>query len=436
VFLSGLLTPPGARDFAHPPKILDEIERMLGRPYRLYPSARYKEGDPDSVLADLGDLLDVRIRTALHLWRRERWDLFFAHLFATDTLQHELWHLLDPQHPKHPVGLSDSVRERVLEPFERIDRELLTPMLRETAAEDTLVILSDHGFGSLLKMIYLNVWLLEEGLLALKPGPAAILKRLLHRWGWTPINIYRVANRLGAGGLKVGLDKGLREFVLSRLFLSFRNVDWSRTRAYAIGNAAGMIFLNLKGREPTGTVEEQDYERVRDEIAARLRAAVDPEGGGPLFDWVRTREEVYPGGRCERAPDLLAVSRDFAYQPFGAADFQSNHVIEDAVGIAGGHRRHGILAVRGPEIAAGLEVEGAGIVDVAPTLLHLAGEPVPTDMDGRVLEEILRAEARRERPPLAGKPLSVQRCGDGEGAYSDDEEAKIEETLRSLGYVE
>jgi len=100
----------------------------------------------------------------------------------------------------------------------------------------------------------------------------------------------------------------------------------------------------------------------------------------------------------------------------------------------GTHRLHGILIVRGPAFRKNVEIEGARLLDMAPTILHLLGQPVPDDMDGHVLEELF------EPSFLAQNPVQ-RRSGDGSGwqqqvAYSAEESAIVEQRLKDLGYIE
>jgi hypothetical protein len=103
------------------------------------------------------------------------------------------------------------------------------------------------------------------------------------------------------------------------------------------------------------------------------------------------------------------------------------------MGKSGHHREDGIFLARGPAVRAGLYLEGARIIDLAPTILHVLGVPAPADMDGRVLEEIFTPAGRLplEAQPAAAAPPEAP--GDG---YSAADEAAIAARLKALGYVE
>jgi predicted AlkP superfamily phosphohydrolase/phosphomutase len=220
--------------------------------------------------------------------------------------------------------------------------------------------------------------------------------------------------------------------LLSAFFLSFNDVDWTRTVAFSKGNY-GQIYVNLKGREPNGVVEQKDYDSVCEEIVERLRALKDPETAEPWAGQVFRREQIYEGPRVADAPDIAFLPRDMRYLPLGNADFTSNKFIVDAFGISGCHRMHGVMIAKGAGVEPGLRAEVARIVDVAPTMLYLCGQALPVDMDGRVLSQIISKEF------LAANAVRFTDGGQdqppGEVEYSAEENAEIIESLKNLGYI-
>jgi predicted AlkP superfamily phosphohydrolase/phosphomutase len=220
--------------------------------------------------------------------------------------------------------------------------------------------------------------------------------------------------------------------LLSTFFLSFNDVDWSRTLAFSKGNY-GQIYVNLKGREPHGVVEEKDYDSVCRRIVERLKALRDPLTGEAWAGEVFRREQVYEGPRVADAPDIAFLPRDMRYLPLGNADFTSNKFMVDAFGISGCHRMHGVMIGNAAAVKQAERLGAAHIYDVAPTLLYLMGEPVPGDMDGRVLTEIINEDylfANRIDYSQANEPAQPNAM-----PYSDAENAEIIESLKNLGYI-
>lgn len=190
---------------------------------------------------------------------RFRDGLFFYYFGNGDQVSHMMWRPMDRGHPAYKP--SDARFEDVVPGiYERFDA-VVGRTLPRVEAGATLVVMSDHGFTSWRRAFHLNTWLKQEGYLAVRDP------RLEH-------------------------DPGL-----------FANVDWSRTRAYALG--LNGLYVNLAGRERNGIVEPWEREDLVKEIAAKLLEAVDPKTGLRAVTRVLRREEYRDRGHLEIGPDLV-----------------------------------------------------------------------------------------------------------------------------------
>jgi predicted AlkP superfamily phosphohydrolase/phosphomutase len=271
--------------------------------------------------------------------------------------------------------------------------------------------------------------LMQKGYLRIKASPASALKKLAFSLGLTPRTIYRILLLLGMGKLRRTLDKrrGGRS-LLKRFFLSFSDVDWARTRAYSIGYI-GEVHINLKGREPQGSVEPgTEYEDLREALIRDLRALKLPNGE-PVVEYIWKKEEIYHGAHLQEAPDILFLPTNLETIAFGDFEFGSNRIIEPSYGVSSSHRMNGIFIATGPSIQRGASIQNARLIDLAPTILHLLGLPVPLDVDGRVMTEVLRDSGAVEFGGSAARPE-----GTVEG-YSDAEAEEVMERLKDLGYI-
>jgi predicted AlkP superfamily phosphohydrolase/phosphomutase len=217
------------------------------------------------------------------------------------------------------------------------------------------------------------------------------------------------------------------------VFLSKRHIDWSKTRAYSQGNF-GQIFINRAGRQPHGCVPPEDVRPLMDDIKAELRAIPHPETGKPLVERVLERDELYDGPYSDMAPDLTIVLGDWRYRTIGLYDFTTHEVISPAFGPTGDHRMEGMFVASGPAFRAGSVPDGATLFDLAPTILRLLGVPVPADMDGRALTEILDPAV----VPAPAETAVVATAGNGQPvgvAYTEDEDSAIQQRLADLGYL-
>ncbi len=426
----GLLSPDQGKT-TWPPDFLKPYEAELG-PYRLTPRISYKPGNEDEFVADIFDLIETQTRYALRLARDHPTDFLMVHFLATDIAQHALWKHQDPAHPLHQPAQAARYGAAICQIYARLDRAI-GQLIDLLPPGSTVMVMSDHGFGPLHRIVNLNNLFIERGLMALKQDGWVQARAWAFRRGLTPAAVWKLVERLGAQNLVWRISKKARNEIVSR-FLGFEDVDWSRTLAYSMGHV-GQVYLNLKGREPYGIVEPRDYESVRQRVMDALRQLRDPATGQPLVEQIIPREQAYissfPMPYLHRAPDLHLVMdgyRTIAF-PLFAAD--GRIITRQIRGDSGCHRRHGIFIACGPAVPRGQRVEGARIIDLAPTILHLMGVPVPDDMDGRVIEATFTPDlARRPVVHQAVNPLEYTPAD-----FSPEEQAEVEERLRALGYL-
>lgn len=434
-YLGDFLSPAGAPDFSSDPKIFAELEQAVG-PYRPWSASVHDGGNEGPVLADLTEFLDHHLKTVQFLMGRCEWDLFMFDLMATDRAQHELWHVWDPSHRLAKGHDYSKLASGCIDFWKRLDRgigEVEAALPPDTA----LILMSDHGFGPIEWYVNFNVWLLERGDIALQDSFYVKQKHWFYKQGATPEWFYNLMARFGMAGQRVSRFRGKQTSPIERLaesaFLSRRHIDWSKTKAYAQGNF-GQIFLNLKGRQPQGCVAPEDARSVLDDLKAGLMAIPHPETGAPLVEKIYERDDLYSGPHAHLAPDLTVVLHDWRYRTIGLHDFTTNKLISPAFGPTGDHRMEGMIVAAGPAFRPGATPKDATLLDIAPTVLHLLGVPVPPDMDGRVLGEILDpALAPGLGQPGDSTPLDAE--APVPVAYSEEEDAEIQQRLADLGYL-
>lgn len=414
--ISGFETPSIDANFTYPSDLKDEILRIV-------PSYNYRTnwqrsavGGTDILRRNLDyicDSFDQGARLVEHCGDKFGWDVLMMVFKLVDNLQHKTWKYLDPRYsPKYPREA-----ELVAGCFSRLDDALAELFDYAEKRRATVVIMSDHGHGSLDGKAQPNLLLNQWGYLALRNPWQQAAQRSgywLHRLTKGRANRFQQGSR--------GIERDLA-------------VDWTRTRACVMhAGIYGFLYLNLKGRQPTGIVEPADYETLRDEIARRLKTATirDPAGREVLiFPEVYKTEELY---RCSRSdhpdlPDLLlspqaglAVVRKIrGSQP---VRWCSENRLE------GTHRTEGIVAFGGPHVASGREIEGE-IIDITPTLLSILGLRVPVDMEGRVLEDAFVRKPVVEREPPVEKLAAAR-----EEVYTEEDKRLLEKRLSDLGYLE
>lgn len=441
VLISGLGT-PDYRPFTHPPA-LEESLRTAG--YRVNKRTHFAPGNEQAFLDEVNAITDIQAGAALELLGGEEWDFFMHVIRDPDEMGHFFWAAGDPTHPAHTPELAERFGSALQDYYRRID-SWVGRFLAAVDEETDVIVVSDHGSGPLYKDVSLNEWLRQAGFLHVKSGPSAGSdpKQLLARLGITRQGISKLLRRSGLGRVERWIKDLLGEKI-EMLAESQRQelseiVDWSQTRAYSFGYH-GQIYLNLAGREAEGIVPPTQYTSLCDEICAALGSLVDPADGQPVVSALYRKEELFHGPHLAWAPDITVIMRDLAYitrqgYEFAATPaglFATPHTHE-----TGSHREMGVILAAGPSFARqGRSQTPANLIDIAPTVLHLHGQPVPSEMDGAVLAGWLTDAGLGEGSLSAAPATSGGETATAPApAWSDEDEETMMQQLRNLGYVE
>lgn len=414
--ISGFETPSIDAEFTYPPELKRDILREMPN-YNYRTNWRRRAFGGDEMLRENLDYISNSFDQGWQLTRlcgeKFGWDVLMLVFKLVDNLQHKAWKYLDPRFNRRYPRRA----EMATQCFTRLDDVLGKLFAYAEANGATVLIMSDHGHGSLDGKAQPNLLLRNWGYLTLRSPLDQVQQRTAY---WLHRLTKGKATRFEQGSRGVERDIA---------------VDWTRTLACVMhAGIYGFLYINLKGRGPVGIVDPADYESLRNEIAARLRAAetVDREGN-PLriFPEVYKTEELYGCSR-EHNPDLpdlllspqpgLAVVRKIR----GGAPVRwcSESRLE------GTHRVEGVLALGGPNVRRGQRVR-ANIVDITPTALAALGLRVPIDMEGRVVKEAFTTDPIVEHEPPIRKALEEH----GE-VYSEADRRVLEKRLSELGYLE
>jgi predicted AlkP superfamily phosphohydrolase/phosphomutase len=425
VTISGLLTPNTRVDFATPPDFQAWLRREL-KDYRILETHfELPRLGLDTFVQTATDIERNRTKAATHALDNYPWDFFAINFQSWDIVHHGLWCYIDEGHPDYDLQHWQKIKGF----FSVVDEGV--GQLIERATDDTLIILmSDHGQGPVGRNVYLNSLLAEIGFLA-RSKSGRVSEALLR-----------------AQELLIRLDRlGLhRRLIPTNTLLKVQQgmykrlaVDWSQTRAFCInGNVYGQVYLNLKGREQQGIVENgTEREHVLSDLIGRLGAFQD--NGQPVVHAVHRGEEIFDGPCARLGPDLVIVpSPGYCFQrrllPSGE-EFIRTPVSGDEE--TGNHTLDGIVVVRGPGVRSGVKLpQEADIADLAPTVLYALDVAVPTYMDGAPILTAFEGDLVK-RKPVRHQELSLDRPGDEQPPQqSEDDERVVMERLRDLGYIE
>jgi len=307
--------------------------------------------DEKTFMDDLMVAFDDRAKVILNRVDQKDWDLMVGVIESTDRVQHMMWRLIDPQHPLYDAALAAKFGDSIERVYRKAD-DFVGEVVKRVGPGVPVMIVSDHGFHSWRKAVNLDTWLVQNGYMVMK-GQSA--------------------------------DKKLSDLFGGGTF--WENVDWSRTRAYAMG--IGQIYFNLRGREAQGIVSPgAEATALADELSKKLLTLTDPEDGTPIIRAVYKRDDIYSGPFINNASELQVGMNDgyrvswqttLGGSPAGIVYKNDRKWSADH----GGYDyaiTSGILVTSQP-----ITTKEPRIIDIAPTVLRYFGLAVPTDIDGKPL---------------------------------------------------
>ena len=308
--------------------------------------------DEQTFMDDLYKAFDDRAQVILTRLEAREWDLMVGVIESTDRVQHMMWRLIDPKHPMYDAALAAKFGGAIESVYKRADTFVGEVMDRVDPGTPIMVV-SDHGFHSWRKAVNLNTWLVQNGYMTLQ--------------GQRPA------------------DKKLDDLFGGGTF--WENVDWTRTRAYAMG--IGQIYFNLRGRESKGIVSPgAEARQLADELSSRLLTMKDPDDGAPIIRSIYKRDDIYSGEFLGNASELQVGMHDgyrvswqttLGGSPEGLVyanmkKWSADHGGYDYATTAG------VLIVN-----RRLTTATPSIMDVAPTVLKYFGVQPPAETDGKAI---------------------------------------------------
>ncbi|MFH1607544.1 MAG: alkaline phosphatase family protein [archaeon] len=326
--------------FAHPPELEEEIKKVLGRDFQV-DIRFFRELTKREILEQIKDVTQTHIDVIKHFIKNKEWDLFFGVITGSDRMNHSFWKYCDTQHRKYDPN---SEFKDVLKEYYKFLDKSLGEMLELLDDDTQVVILSDHGFTRMHTRVNLSDWLIKEGYLVLKEG------------------------------LVVDSPKKLENNM----------IDWTKTKAFAIGAYDGQIFINMKGRDPLGVVKIEEYDLLINELEEKLKNIKGDDGKA-----LNTRtfsKEKYFKGKCENlAPDIVIYFDNLHYgcnsTLVGNKTLWSPHTAmgsDDAT-----HSEQGIFIMDKCKQKGNIgEID---ILDIAPTMLDRLGVEIPEELSGKVI---------------------------------------------------
>ena len=322
-------------------KLSEEIGlfHTQGMPYPTW-AINEKKIDEKIFLEEAGTILKEKERILVRELKNFKGGIFFFYFEYPDIIQHIFWRHQDKNHPNYDKEKALIYGDTILECYQRMDGIL--GFVMENISNDTvLIVLSDHGFGPFYKAVHLNSWLRDNGLLSLESG-----------------------------------KKESKEFL--------EDVDWLNTKAYALGLSG--IYINQKGREGKGIVDERRKDLIRKRIKEGLENWRDDKGE-KIVNKVYFREEVFNGPYLEDAPDLIiGFNKGYRISWQTALGGIPENLIEVNVKAWSGDHIFDAKLVPGVVfINKKVDIKNPSMLDFFPTILRILDIEFKGELDGKAL---------------------------------------------------
>jgi predicted AlkP superfamily phosphohydrolase/phosphomutase len=399
---------PAARSYTYPTELQQELDKNAPFPINGMSWTTFRNR-PEAFLEETAAITAKRQKAFEYLLDTTEWDFGVLVYVSTDRMQHCLMEYVSPDHPDYEKLKDTPVAKQTRAVYQQLD-DGLAELLKRTTDDDLVMFMSDHGHQPCVRCCTMDRVLENMGYAKFSKGSFATN---LIRWGPGRRIARRIYDLLKLHG---------------RVALPATPLDWTKSRAYTSVSSTGEgVSINLKGREPQGTVDPKDYESLREEIFQRLSAFRDPVTGNAPIKKIYRKEEVLSGRFLDTAPDLLLVP---------APLYSLTHakgMVEDADWLSGDHRLEGMLVAVGPEVTPGPLKETAYLQDLGPTSLAALGVPSGIERDGKVLKSLV-GDKELALELVDGDDASAGPVADS--GLTSDEESEVEEHLRGLGYVE
>ncbi len=342
ILITGPMTPQTEDvECTYPKELKQEIKEVLGESLTAdVPDFKnFRNLPKPEIVKEIYRLSKMHIKTMKYLIKNKEWDLFFTVINGSDRLNHMFWRYMDKKHRKYEP---DSEFENVLKDYYKFVDKELGEILEGLDEDVKVIVVSDHGITRMHNRVNLTDWLIKEGYMVLK------------------------------------------EPVTEKKRFSFDLVDWGKTKVFAIGAYDAQIFINLRGREPEGIVEREEYRGLIKELEGKLKE-ISGDDGWRLDTHVFVKKRDYDGKAIEEAPDMVIYFDDLQYgcntTLVGNETLWSPSTAQGSDDAA--HSKQGIFIMNKSERKG--DIGEVSYLDIAPTILDGLGEEIPEDMGGEVV---------------------------------------------------
>src|SRR6266566_1304477 len=431
--VSGYPTPDAARSFAYPAELGQRIPPLTED------SAFFTSATQSDVLNELVRITHLRTDVSIEELKKDDYGLFIMVIGATDRAHHDWWKFIDSEHPAYDAKEAALYGNYILEVYQAADA-CIGKFLEAVDDDTTVIVMSDHG-GMAHPKYYLNTnhWLRTLNLL--KPSPKANQSKSGLKGAFKQFYRTKIRRLPYLEKIYRSLPQRLKKMATnldSQTMMNLDAIDWKHTKAYRFPMYPPVegIMINVIGRQAEGCVQAgEEYEALRTQILEEVRKLQEPGTDESIVLEAYRCEELYHGERLETAPDIIIVTKDCYKGGTGIDELISEVPLDVISKLSGVHRMDGIILAQGPHIRRNALIEGAGIIDVAPTVLFALGMPIPSDMDGKTLTGLFEDAYTQQTSASYTDERKVEDVASDEYGYSEEEEESVRLKLEALGYL-
>ncbi len=334
--ISGFLTPGIERQYIYPQYLKQEIESLFDEPFMI-DIEKHRDLSKEQLLKDVYKMTEMHFKLMKYLIKNKQWDLFFGMIMGSDRMNHNFWRFFDKGHRRYECKPEF---ETALKDYYKFLDKNLGELIQLLDEDTTIIVVSDHGIQRMDTRVNLSDWLIKEGYLVLK------------------------------------------EPVKEKMKFTMGMVDWKKTKVFARGAWDGQIFINLKGREEQGIVDEEEYKNIIEELETKLKQIKGDDG--KVLNTKIFKKKDYSGKFDNIAPDMIIYFDDLYYgcntTLIGNPTLWSPKTAIGSDDVT--HSQKGIFV---SNISQKGDIGEIQIIDIAPTILHELNIPIPKDMEGRIL---------------------------------------------------
>lgn len=334
--ISGFMAPDTKSEYTYPHELKHEIEEMVGDYILDIP---FRIENKSQILTDLYKMSEIQFETVKYLMKNKEWNLFLFVVIGLDRMHHAFWKYYDKDHQKYEKSnLYEFEMRKYYQYLDTKVGEIIALLNKETP----IMIVSDHGAKAMKGCISINMALESLGLLKFKNNAIP----------------------------------GTR--------FEDANIDWKETYAWGWGGYEARIFLNVKGREAEGIIEERDYNEMRQQIAEKIKSIKDNKGN-LMNTKVYKPEELYQTIIGD-PPDLIVYFDDLNWRSVGTVGYDSPYLMENDTGPDDAvHDYFGVYIMHNPKNKIGKNLGIKDILDITPTILNIFGIKKDENMKGKVI---------------------------------------------------